>query len=69
MTRTFEAFDPANERHRALLGCYARIHDVIRAEAERMRAIEGEARWADGVDAFASGLDCVGARHLKARAT
>jgi hypothetical protein len=64
---THAAFRSDDARHRALLGAYVRVVDALEAEAARMRALDGEQRWADGLASIARLVDTVGARHLRSR--
>ena len=52
---------------RRLEGLYGDAHDALLLLAYRLREAPADARWADGVEALATCLDVMAARHLRAR--
>lgn len=67
LPRTHAAFRSDDAQHRAIFGAYVRAYDVLHAEAERLRKLPGEQRWADGLASLAASVDAQGSRHLAAR--
>lgn len=57
----------ATTRARILEAIYRGPYEALLTAAESMRAEDGEAKWADALEAYAHGLDQQAARHLRAR--